>query len=144
MECQYSLLSYGLPIKAMPVTGTGEIKKASHAKWMSRRRAVDEKLKAGIAFHGVDVPGLDDVLLGRGKPIQSYPGNVRLRSTIEKFKNTYDTARMGQKSVICSKIVESIQKEGGRFLKLDTDGFWVEATEDEVSRKVCVERERKT
>jgi hypothetical protein len=34
-------------------------------------------------FHGIDLPGQDDVLLGKGKPIQNHPGNIRIRLWVD-------------------------------------------------------------
>jgi len=40
-ECKYALMSYGIPLDTLPLTDDGDIKIASHMKWLQRRKAKD-------------------------------------------------------------------------------------------------------
>jgi hypothetical protein len=68
----------------------------------------------------------NDILLGRGKPVQNRPGNVRFREMLDKHFGKYDTAY----------IVHLVKEEGGRFLKELEDGGWVEVDEATARAKV--------
>jgi hypothetical protein len=78
----------------------------------------------------------NDILLGRGKPIQDRPGNVRLREMIGKHVDKYDQGENGTKVIVSAYIVGILKEEGGRFLKELEDGGWVEVDEATARAKV--------
>jgi hypothetical protein len=78
----------------------------------------------------------NDILLGRGKPLQQRPGNVRFREMIDKHLYMYEQGEKGAKSVATAYIVHLVNEEGGRFLKELQDGGWVEV--DETTARVKV------
>jgi hypothetical protein len=78
----------------------------------------------------------NDILLGRGKPIQQRPGNVRYREMVEKHLNKYDEGDKGVKYAVTAYIVHLLNEEGGRFLKGLEDGGWVEVDEATARSKV--------
>ena len=69
-----------------------------------------------------------DVLCGRGGSINSWKGNERFRTLVEKRKRVYLTARFKrEKRLIASSIVEEIQalSPPGRFLTRNAKkGTW--------------------
>jgi hypothetical protein len=71
----------------------------------------------------------DDILLGRGKPIQQRPGNVRYREIVEKYMDRYEEGNRGAKYAVAAYIVHLLKEEGSRFLKELEDGGWVEVDE---------------
>jgi hypothetical protein len=79
----------------------------------------------------------NDVLFGRGKPIQGRPGNVRFREMLYKHMDKYEQSEKGAK---CKKVsayfVRILKEEGGRFLKEVEDGGWVEVDEATAQAKV--------
>ena len=62
-----------------------------------------------------------DVLLGRGRPLQSHFGNMQLRRWIEERHDEYEKATKKGKTDIAESIVMTIQSSGGRFLRQDND-----------------------
>jgi hypothetical protein len=82
-------------------------------------------------------PQINDVLFGRGKPIQDRPGNVRFRDIMEWHRPQYDKGEKSEKTVIAADIVRIVKGEGGRFLKQNENGRgWVEV--DDASARVKV------
>ena len=80
----------------------------------------------------------NDVLMGRGKPIQERPGNVRFREMLHKRIDKYEQCEGGFKSKsVSAYIVRILKEEGGRFLKeLDDGAGWVEVDEATARTKV--------
>jgi hypothetical protein len=78
----------------------------------------------------------NDILLGRGKPIQERPGNVRFRDMLDKNMDKYDQGVTGAKTKVSAYIVHMVKEEGGRFLKELQDGGWVEIDETTARKRV--------
>jgi hypothetical protein len=79
----------------------------------------------------------NDILFGRGIPIQQRPGNVRFREMIDTYKDKYEQSEKGAKVAVSAYIVHLVKEEGGRFLKKLEDGrSWVEV--DEATARVKV------
>jgi hypothetical protein len=76
--------------------------------------------------HVIYDPCPNDILLGRGKPIQVRPANVRFREMIDKHMGKYDKSEKDDKIIITAYILHLVEEEGGRFLKELQDGGWVE------------------
>jgi hypothetical protein len=172
-------MTFGVPIQGLPITSDGEMKTASHLKWYQRRTAKEAFLlkhyqqinnnnnnnntyststttTTTVEFPGIDIPARMDVLLGRGKPFQEYPGNRRLLEVVEAYSQEYATAVTGEKSRVADWIVTVIQSGAStlpgsgallpasgvtvpvRFLKRDADsGWWVPVENDIAREKVC-------
>ena len=133
-ECQYKLMTFGLPVNHFPVTYEGELKTAGHLKWLARRQIREEALQSVGTFRGIDIPGSKDALFGRGKTIQDHNGNVLMRSLIEEYMPEYRRAAKKEKGKVAWKVVMATKALGGRFLKRDSTGWWVEVT-DEIARE---------
>jgi hypothetical protein len=86
--------------------------------------------------HLIYNPCPNDILLGRGKPIQARPANVRFREMLDKHMDKYNTREKGVKVIVSSYIVRVVKEEGGRFLKELEDGGWVEVNETTARAKV--------
>jgi hypothetical protein len=79
-----------------------------------------------------EVPQKEDILLGRHREAYGHPGNRRFRFLISSYSDDYQNARARDtKTGIIQKIVASIQKYGGRFLRRDeqTD-MWCDVCDD--------------
>jgi hypothetical protein len=154
VECAYALLSFGLPSALLPFTPECELKTGNHMNWIQRRNVKEQELRRVGVFSGIDLPRRNDVLLGKGKPIQSHPGNQRLKELCEISLDAYNKANRQSKTVWAVKIVQEILYPsdslgrignvgvGGRFLKpqdcKSKSGWWVEETDEEVLiEKVC-------
>jgi hypothetical protein len=86
----------------------------------------------------ISEPLPNDILLGRGKPIQGRPANVRFREMIDKHMEKYydDKGGKGDKVVVSAYIVHLVKEEGGRFLMELENGGWVEVDEARARAKV--------
>lgn len=143
-------MTYGIPISMLPVTDSGKIKNDQHKKWLARRVAKDDYVKELLAtcthgqippsFEGIDFPGPNDVLLGRGKPFREHTGNVRLRNIVEEYQEEYDNIEIhGHKAKVAEFVITIVEDAAplGRFLKLHpVHGWWVVASRDESIEKV--------
>jgi hypothetical protein len=78
----------------------------------------------------------NDVLLGRGKPIQERPGNIRFRDMLDKHMDNYEKCLTGAKNKVSAYIVHLVKEEGGRFIKEVEDGGWAEVDEATARAKV--------
>lgn len=66
----------------------------------------------------VTAVGLDDVQLGRGRPVVTSEGNQRFRALILQYKPEYSSSnRHAHKDVVARKILSIISGRGGRFLR---------------------------
>jgi hypothetical protein len=138
-ECLYSLATFGIPVTDFPLTPSGEAKLTNHTKWLERRQNKEFFLKTNNAKDGtVDLPSRSDVLLGRGKPFNSYPGNRHLHEIVANFYARYNTLLRAEKTSLGEEIVDVVHGYGGHFLKLDEEsGMWVEVSNLEARNKVA-------
>ena len=87
----------------------------------------------------VEVASDNDVLLGRGLPCQSHPGNVRLGQLIKDHQSEFNELKKTDKTKLTYKIVNIIQNDyGGRFLEKDPKraGMWRICSTDVARNKV--------
>ena len=70
-------------------------------------------------------------------PYQNHFGNLALRDIVSRCWHEYDSAKQGAKAGIASRVVEEVQRNGGRFLKLDkTTEWWFPVSQKEAQQKV--------
>ncbi|CAJ1954575.1 unnamed protein product [Cylindrotheca closterium] len=68
----------------------------------------------------------NDVIFGRGRGFQNHPGNLRMRTIIERYKNEYHSLRRQGKRDMVEKVYKEIIENGARFLKkVDGEDEWV-------------------
>jgi hypothetical protein len=157
-ECMAYLQSFGIPTHVFPWSSDGTLLMDAHVEKWTRRRAWEHQRRqaalenANIGRGGnrctnitnisdensvrVDVPGPEDVLLGRGQHRYLHPGNIRLRNLIELRSDEYDFSTLAQKQRITGEIMHTIHELTGRFLK--DDGFcWVEVDDAVAKKKVA-------
>jgi hypothetical protein len=83
-------------------------------------------------------PMIRDILLGRGKPLQSHPGNVRFRNLIASHAEKYEVGDRFQKIFIAADVVATIRESDGRFLtKPLGKGGWEEIDDETARLKVA-------
>lgn len=72
-------------------------------------------------------PEQNDVLSGRGGNINSHHGNVAFRRLVAGRKNDYNlTTNKEKKAAISQEIIQQVHDIGGKFLRKENDGSWVE------------------
>lgn len=94
-----------------------------------------------------------DVLLGRGKALQSHKGNIRFHKIVNQFRPAYLASRRQDKVDVAAEVVQEVQrlqqksrhKKGPgrqrrswrvRFLKKNQSGdFWEEVSDEEAIQK---------
>jgi hypothetical protein len=159
-EILYSLLSFGLPSSLVPFTEDSALKTDKHKKWMQRRIIKEQELArqsgtgnatSGV-FSGIDLPHPNDVLLGKGKPFQTHPGNQRLLELARAYLTEYDQANPngGRNAVVRKIMLEVLHptnggaapnhnnkgRSSGRFLQRRDDklksGWWEEVTDEQI------------
>jgi hypothetical protein len=81
-------------------------------------------------------PCPNDILFGRGKPIQDRPANARFREMLDKNSEKYARGGNGGKAIVATYMVQLVKEEGGRFLKELQDWGWVEVDEATAQAKV--------
>ena len=139
-ECHYKLMTFGVPVHAIPVTSGNNLKTTTHLQWLARRRIKERAIRMGKPFEGIDLPSHKDVLFGRGKTNHQHGGNALMRNMIAEYIPEYRSmTKPGDKGKIPLKIVVRIKQEGGRFLKRDTEhGWWFEVSDEEAREKISM------
>eukprot|EP00934_Nitzschia_sp_Nitz4_P001182 Nitzschia sp. Nitz4//scaffold38_size140716//53689//55150//NITZ4_003139-RA/size140716-snap-gene-0.142-mRNA-1//1//CDS//3329550054//1182//frame0 len=138
LECQYLLRGYGIRIEAAS-WGDAKHRADTIESYLQRRRQVEaqrrldeevmEKSRGIIRY-----PSRLDVLVGRGKPYQDFPGNNILLAIVAEYSDLYGQSYHCQdKTILSLRIVQKIQQDGGRFLQRTMDGWIV--VEDAVARE---------
>ena len=90
--------------------------------------------KAGVR---VSCPSPADILLGRGKPFQSHPGNQRMLQIVDAYRQRYLRAERKEKHSIVEEVISAIRATGGRFLsRVEYENYWIEVNHAISYRKV--------
>jgi hypothetical protein len=122
-------MGYGIT-GIIPIGKDGRIQNEAMEQWIQRRREIE----SALPIEGKKVvPQPEDVLLGRGKKVQAFPGNLKFRGKIEANRRTYDNSSKFEKSVLIEAILRSVKDSGGRFLQQGTKGYF--EVDDDVARK---------
>eukprot|EP00529_Nitzschia_sp_RCC80_P023655 CAMPEP_0113446548 /NCGR_PEP_ID=MMETSP0014_2-20120614/3767_1 /TAXON_ID=2857 /ORGANISM="Nitzschia sp." /LENGTH=468 /DNA_ID=CAMNT_0000337651 /DNA_START=79 /DNA_END=1482 /DNA_ORIENTATION=+ /assembly_acc=CAM_ASM_000159 len=145
-ECEYALLSFGIPVSTLPLSYDCKVKATAHNKWIARQSVREQHIRlSNVIFAGIDLPTNNDCLLGRGRDRYRHRGNHLLRYHVESFLSKYESAAYGDKLSIASVIVRIVKENGGRFLQAEKHGWWVEvddaAAQDKVThafRTLCI------
>ena len=136
-EIMYSLLGYGIPVDLIPTIDGVAIKKTNLSRWIAKNIARDKELSHGGTFSGIDLPTRNDVLMGKGKPLQHHNGNAHLRILVEAYIGEYQAAhRPRDKIEVVYKVCSMIKARSGRFLEKDDDGWWRESHDVDAVGKV--------
>ena len=141
VEIQYELQSYGIPSKILPFNSDGIVQKKDMLSILDRLRVHEEHFghKMYSNYPGqscILIPSLYDVLSGRGKPIQTHPGNLRLGFLVEERINDYIDGNRKAKIEISNSIYDSLVENNCRFLKQDNKGIFFEMNRSEAIRKI--------
>ncbi len=95
-----------------------------------------------------DVPLPSDIIMGRGKPFHTHPGNQRMLQIIDGNKERYNSTKRHNRREVAQEVLDVIFETGARFLKrVEGEEYWEEvsrsATFDKVSHAIRSKR-RKT
>jgi len=141
LECTYSLMGFGIPLNTLPLDNENNVSTEKVSSWMQARFEKERGLaiqKAAASTPGfLEFPLSTDVLLGRGRPFQEFPGNRRLAMLVEQHRNQYQSSDKLGKTAISLDIVRAIKSGGGRFLKRSEEaGGWTVVADGVAREKV--------
>eukprot|EP00934_Nitzschia_sp_Nitz4_P003174 Nitzschia sp. Nitz4//scaffold49_size126201//114290//115996//NITZ4_003661-RA/size126201-snap-gene-0.54-mRNA-1//1//CDS//3329553206//3164//frame0 len=147
MEVLYALMTFGVPSESVPLNLDGSIKLEAHLEWLKRHdpsgihfSSLHKKIsdntegattgntppvgmqtssRQASPFPGelIPTPSRNDVLFGRGRPIQEHHGNIVFNNLLEAVRDQYDGLRRAEKTSMTYTIVAKIKRAGGRFLR---------------------------
>jgi len=105
---------------------------SSHLKWCKELEERAEKLT--FTASPVSAYNEKDVLFGHRR---NHTGNALVKKLVELQQEIYDVVPKTRKVSLAREIVEQIQKSGGRFLRRDDEGCWVEVSNGKARDKVA-------
>ncbi|CAJ1944497.1 unnamed protein product [Cylindrotheca closterium] len=132
-ECIYSLLTFGIPREALPITDDGTILPLAEEGFTKRLEQEQQPTPKELV---VIIPGRFDVLLGRQKRCQDHVGNLRYRHLVLSYQNDYEQASKHEKTAIAEKVVKEVQANGGHFLEIYYADF-IEVSDIVARKKVA-------
>jgi hypothetical protein len=134
MEIKSKLMSFGIPMDHFPIDDDSKLIGLTD---FCERRGTIERERRLEQDSRILAPGKLDILLGRGKPMQDWLGNLQLGIILGENadrRNT-DMNRRGAKNDLSHEIVETVKETGGRFLKRQKgDLEWIEV-DDFIARE---------
>jgi hypothetical protein len=108
-------------------------KKGGNPPKRSETHRVKEALPEGFV-HLRDM----DVVCGRGAPTMLHPGNQAYRNLIQKHETDYLCAKRSDKPVIATQIMETLKRQGIRFVRKEGNARgWIALDETKIYEKVC-------
>jgi hypothetical protein len=134
-EIFYALASYGIPHETIPLTHDGKRKTKFHLEFIQMRLTHEEYKRRGMgnSLTMIELPLNSDVLLGKGVPIQSSSGNIRLQAIVDEYVDEYHAMTdRKSKTRLAMDIVTMVKKASVRFLSKES-GVWIEV-EDVIAR----------
>ena len=88
----------------------------------------------------IGVPGVCDVIMGRGRHNKKKPGNRKLNKLLETYQDEYEASDKFQKTVLSEVVVSKMIEDGSRFLVREGEkknGMWVEVSLEKARDKVA-------
>jgi hypothetical protein len=120
-------MTFGIVQSILPFDEQGLVNWDIHRKSIAERKAAEKERKKNAGDTTISSPNKFDVLLGRGRPFQEFPGNIRLAVIIDMYRNEHQSAKWGEKTEVCDNIVDIVKNSGARFLKRnENENGWVE------------------
>ena len=140
LELIYQLRTFGIAMDTFPTDPFGDMRKDILNVWF------DQHLQA-IQLPSADTGGVaaraepgrifeNDVLLGRGRAVQSHPGNIRFRRFLEEHQAEYEQSPRFMRHAVAAQFVRILNSNGVRFLHRGENDVWVESEFEDAERKV--------
>jgi hypothetical protein len=137
MEIQCELLSFGIPMDHFPLDD--DYKLLGLKDFFERRSNIENERRIEQGSR-ILAPCKLDILLGRGKPMQEWLGNLQLATTLATYADLHNSTAMnrrGAKNDLCDEIVRLLKESGGRFLKREEGALeWIEVDDTMAREKV--------
>lgn len=154
-ECKYILKTFGIPANLIPMSDDFSLQNEYHLRHLRNQREFERRfsnMERSMMNTDYDVdrcdtttmistPSPKDVLFGRGWKIQNHPGNIHLNLLCHAARSDYDDARgRTKKREISGSILNSIRRDGGRFLKpvatSGDGGYWHVTNDNDAFTKI--------
>lgn len=133
-QCLASLQGHGIEPTIFPLDSDGNLTSLEAYRQALLQQRIEERLNhphRSTLF----VPGMNDVLFGKGMPVQNHAGNKILRRLVVDSQKNYEKAKKGAKILLAQEIVDLVYQSGGMFLKPDNDS-WIAVDNDAARTKV--------
>ncbi|CAJ1937027.1 unnamed protein product [Cylindrotheca closterium] len=132
VEINYSLQTFGISGSLFPIAKHGNLSLDKFRNYLATviQQEREEELKNGGK---ILCPTSVDVLLGRGRHPQEHLGNLNLAELVDAHTGTYASMPSQDKRTLNCFIVQTVQGQGGRFLKRGPRGEGWEVVGDEVA-----------
>lgn len=118
IEMKYALLSFGIPADTLPLDSDGKLIYGMFERHVKERRKLESTIKEQMESNNVVLcPTELDVLLGRGKPFQDFPGILRLNRLVDTYRPAYYGMARYEKTCTITSVIQLVHKAGGRFLR---------------------------
>lgn len=115
-DCLASLQGHGIPPGVLPVGAGGVLKNGEVYKTFLEDQRKKERLSNPPRAR-IMVPSANDVLFGKGSPVQNHIGNKKLRRLVMDCQKSYEKAEKGTKIMVAQEIVNIVLESSGRFLR---------------------------
>lgn len=143
-DCKATLKCFGIPSTEIQHVNQFSLENlAHHRHWLERRRELDSKASGSgtderndTTRQVSDTYEQHDVLFGRGRGIQSHPGNRKCRELVGASLERYEEGDRLVKTRLAEEIVRRVKDSSGRFLK-EKDGKWLEVDNNTAREKVA-------
>jgi len=133
---RFSLLSRnGIIMKSTPLPNSTNKSQTSY-NTASRLPQQNERKNDQL----IVVPGVLDVIMGRGQRNNKYPGNQKFNKLIETYQKEYEESNKFHKTVLSEVVVSIMNEDGTRFLIREgnkKEGAWVEVSFEKARDKVA-------
>jgi hypothetical protein len=137
MECQYALMQFGIRRELIPMDHEGNLIYSKFYERLEENGMTAGNRDAQQTPLPLYQPQHNDVLFGRGKPVQYHTGNVLFLQIVDEFMEAYNSARRNEeKKRITLEIIQKVKDSSARFLKRNKDGNWTDADDEETHLKV--------
>ena len=138
-EIEFSLQTFGIPVQDCPVWVDGTFSNAEHRQYLSSLRSQEEK-DSELTVNPESTlftPRRFDVLFGKSSLAREHTGTLRALLLVQMHFATYEKLGKYQKTDVADTIISIIHESGGRFLKQNERGCWMEVSDVDARRKVA-------
>ena len=150
-QCRNNLLTFGIPLDALPIKDDGVTMDLTyHKQWIERQLYLEEHLCETTTGSGgmsqerplssiiEEEPQLNDVVLGRGTKSVNQPGNQRLKRLLEDRLSDFNSARRKEKAAVVYDVYSTMRSEGSRFMLLDISrSKWIEVSDHKALDRIA-------
>eukprot|EP00980_Cylindrotheca_fusiformis_P016374 scaffold4880_cov106-Cylindrotheca_fusiformis.AAC.8 len=121
-EIEQQLAAFGINGVNLAISCEGDLKVDRHKGMLRSLKCLEAQTTSAEDY--VVLPTHTDVLLGRGKPIQNHPGNLRVSLIVESLLEECDVSenRLATKQ-LAAEAVDRMKVAGVRFLTKSNEGW---------------------